>query len=213
MNPLPATTVLSNIATWAITDDRLPAVVAAMLSTPTLTFERYDLGFRGQRLETTYFDSKDFALRSARKQGDNYLTLRVRCYQSADQGEAYALAAKTESEKWRMELTDAQAEELLDESASIAALLPSNLLARLMELAPQGVQPIVKVCCRRYAVEDDSQRLTLDTLVRTSTGKSLPASILEFKATDRDQASPAPIEALRLSHIKLSKFMWATNWR
>jgi hypothetical protein len=204
--------MLSNIATWAITEDRLPAVVAAMLSTPTLTFERYDLGFRGQQLETTYFDSKDFSLRSARKD-DSYLTLRVRCYQSADQGEAYALAAKTESEKWRMELTSSQAEALLDESASIADLLPSNLLARLMELAPQGAQPIVKVCCRRYAVEDDSQRLTLDTLVRTSTGKTLPASILEFKATDRNQASPAPIEALRLSHIKLSKFMWATNWR
>jgi hypothetical protein len=97
--------MLSNIATWAISEDRLPAVVAAMLSTASLTFERYDMGFRGQQLETTYFDSSDFSLRSARQQGDNYLTLRVRCYQRADQGEAYALAAKTESDKWRMELT------------------------------------------------------------------------------------------------------------
>jgi hypothetical protein len=112
--PLPATALLSNRATWAVPARYLPAVAAVMLSTPSLSYEKYDLGFKGQHLKTTYFDTLNIDLVKARKQGDRYLTLRVRCYQAEGAVEAYALAGKTEAEKWRVALTPDQADAILE---------------------------------------------------------------------------------------------------
>ena len=82
------------------------------------------------------------------------------------------------------------------------------MLARLLELADNTpVKPVVCVLCRRYAVENDQDRATLDSCVRTNTGKHLPFNVLEFKSTEPDDP-PEPLAALR--PIKLSKFLWAT---
>jgi hypothetical protein len=209
---LPATALLSNQGTWAVPTCCLPAIAAAMLGTPSLGAERYDLGFRGQELKTAYFDTPDFDLRKARQDGERYLTLRLRCYQAEGREEAYALAGKTEGEKWRVALTSEQAEAILA-GEPLDPYLPANLLARLLELAPEGVAPVVEVCCRRYAVEDERSRLTLDTDVRTDTGKCLHAAVLEWKSADDSIPVPASVQALQLRPIKLSKFLWATNWR
>ena len=64
--------------------------------------------------------------------------------------------------------------------------------------------------CHRYAVEDEQDRVTLDTQVRTDTGKTLPRAVLEFKSTRPDKP-PDALTALHLRPIKLSKFLWATE--
>ena len=70
--------------------------------------------------------------------------------------------------------------------------------------------PVACVQCHCYAVEDDQDRLTLDTQVRTDTGKMLPHAVLEFKSTKPDKP-PDALTALHLRPIKLSKFLWATE--
>jgi hypothetical protein len=192
----------------------LPAVAEAMLR--ALPPETYDPAFAGQRLETTYFDTSDFDLRKARRRGKKYLTLRLRCYApvgGVSGEELYALSAKTEAEKFRKELPTGLAEAILAGTAPIEGQLPGHLYARLVELANGSLIPVVAVCCRRYAREDDTDRLTLDVGVHTNTGKTLPGSVLEFKSTRKGMAVPPPITALELTPLKLSKFLWATLWR
>jgi hypothetical protein len=70
------------------------------------------------------------------------------------------------------------------------------------------VKPVVCVQCRRYAVENAQDRLTLDCDIRIDTGKALPHAVLEFKSTAPDDP-PEPLAALR--PIKLSKFLWAAE--
>jgi hypothetical protein len=209
---LPLTNPRSNVATRAVATCQLPAVAVAMRD--ALPLEPFDPGFRGQDLATTYFDTADFDLLKARRKGEKYLTLRVRCYSSAG-GETYALSAKTESEKWRREISAESAEYLLRGVYSASALddlLPANLLARLQELAgDKPLTPIVTVCGRRYAVEDDRDRLTLDVDVSTDTGKSLPFGVLEFKSTEADANLAGGITALGLRPLKISKVLWATE--
>jgi hypothetical protein len=205
MQSLPATTLRSNLATWAVATDRLPGLAAVLLE--TLPAEAYDPLFMGQRLETTYFDTIDFDLRKARAKKDRYLTLRVRCYG----GQTYALSAKTESEKWRIEIEPAHADLLLAGAAQPAADLPAHLRARLMELGAETLTPVVTVRCRRYAVENERDRLTLDAAVYTDTGKCLPHGVLEFKSADKDASPPGRLPALGLRPVKLSKFLWATE--
>jgi hypothetical protein len=196
-----------NLATWAVPLECYPAVGNWM--DDLLPSEPYDPHFRGQRLETVYFDTADFALRKARRGKQRYLTLRVRCYAS-ESGDAYALSAKTESEKWRREITSGLAHRLLDETATIAEQLPAHLAARLAELAGGGVcVPVVTVCCRRYAVEDDSDRFTFDVDVHTERGKRLPYGVLEYKsfaAVERVVNLPPGLRPL-----KISKFLWSTK--
>jgi hypothetical protein len=206
----------SNLGTWAVAPDEGAAVAAAMLE--ALPREDFDPDFRGQELETTYFDTPGFALRQARRRGDRYLTLRVRCYRAAGQDEGYALSVKTECEKFRLELTPRQADDLLRDGLgpgpALAALLSAHLLARLDELAgARPLLPVVTVCARRYAVEDAQDRLTLDVGVTTDTGKCLPCGVLEFKSTDAGAGPPGRLPSLGLRPIKLSKFLWATLWR
>ncbi|HEV3259455.1 MAG TPA: hypothetical protein VG013_21495 [Gemmataceae bacterium] len=205
MQPLPTTTLRTNLGTWAVPTDRLPGVAGVLLD--ALPAEVYDPLFQGQALETTYFDTTGFDLRKARAGRDRYLTLRVRCYGTA----SYALSAKTESEKWRAEIEPARAELLLAGAASPADDLPGRLRARLLELGAEDLGPVVTVCCRRYAVEDDTDRLTLDVGVHTDAGKCLPFAVLEFKSTDTDGGPPGRLPALRLRPIKLSKFLWSTR--
>jgi hypothetical protein len=205
MPSLPATTLRSNLGTWAVPTDRLPGLAAVLLE--ALPAEAYDPLFVGQNLETTYFDTIDFDLRKARAKKDRYLTLRIRCYG----GQTYALSAKTESEKWRLEIEPAHAELLLVGAAQPSADLPAHLRARLMELGAETLTPVVTVCCRRYAVENDRDRFTLDVAVHTDTGKCLPHGVLEFKSTDTDAGSPGRLPTLCLRPIKLSKFLWATE--
>src|SRR5258707_10404976 len=99
MPAFPALDLRSNLGTWSVSANLVPAVARAM--TEAWPLETFDSGFQGQDLETTYFDTRDFALRKARNRGSKYLTLRIRCYQSSD---AYALSAKTEDAKYRLVL-------------------------------------------------------------------------------------------------------------
>jgi hypothetical protein len=206
---LPASTLRSNLGTWAVPTAWLPAVAAELLR--QLPAEPFDPRFQGQALETTYFDS-GFRLRKARRKGKRYLTLRVRCYAQANRDDAYALSAKTEAEKFRQEIDPRLAHALLSQPASQSTwtdLLPANLAARLLELLRDDVpEPIVTVCCRRYAVENAQDRLTLDVAVHTDTGRRLPYDVLEFKSTDRLAICPV---ATPLRPIKLSKFLWSTT--
>jgi hypothetical protein len=210
MPSLPTQDLRSNLATWAAPSGLAPAVARVLLD--ALPCEPFDPEFRGQELETTYFDTPGFALRQARRKGDRYLTLRIRCYQP---GEVYALSAKTESHKFRLELDSLQAEAILGgEAKLLLELLPGDLLARLLELAGEApLVPVVTVLARRYAVEDETNRLTLDLDVRTDTGKSLDTGVLGFKSTRKTAVPPAALAGLNLRPIKISKFLWATLWR
>jgi hypothetical protein len=213
VKPLPAAGLRANLGTWAVSACHLPAVAHVLHD--ALPSEPWDPHFLGQRLRTTYFDTARFALRKARRGKEHYLTLRLRCYQSPDGGELYALSAKTEADKFRVEVSPAQADQMLEGSdggAALAALLPANLLARLQDLAgDEPLGPIVTVSCRRYAVEDPEDRFTLDVEVHTDTGKRLGPAILEFKSTSSAAVPPAPLLAVGLRPIKLSKFLWATR--
>jgi hypothetical protein len=205
---LPAPPLRTNRATWAVPIGRLPAVSHVLHD--VLPNEPYDPHWQGQDLWTTYLDTPGFALRRARRKGDRYLTLRLRCYR----GETYALSAKTEGAKWRREVAPAQAEAILAGADPTwpDALLPAHLQARLLDLADGAdLGPVAAVCCRRYAVEDDQDRLTLDVDVRTDAGKALPFAVLEFKSADPDAGPPSLLGGLCLWPIKLSKFLWATE--
>lgn len=215
MNDLPTQDLRSNRATWAVPLVGVPALTSVMLD--SLPPEPYDPAFRGQALETTYFDTPDFRLRQARRRGDRYLTLRIRCYQAPGAAERYALSAKTEDQKVRMMIDPDRAEQLLQNgpiTRRLAALLPADLLARLLGLiGDRPLVPIVTVCARRYAVEDEVDRLTLDLAVHTDSGKCLDAGVLEFKSTAPDALPPGPLAGLSLRPIKISKFLWSTTWR
>jgi hypothetical protein len=216
MPPLPAHDLRGNLGTWAVPPGQVPAVARALVA--ALPPESFDPDFHGQALETTYFDTPHFRLRKARRRGKRYVTLRLRCYRGPG-GDAHALSAKTEAGKFRQEISPELAEVLRAQGFTSPALqlggvLPGDLLARLLALIDQEpLLPVVAVCARRYAVEDDRDRLTLDLDVATDTGKRLPTGVLEFKSTDRDAAPPAPLRALGLRPVKLSKFLWATLWR
>jgi hypothetical protein len=162
----------------------------------------------------TYFNTPRFKLRKARRRGDRYLTLRLRCY---GENETYALSAKTEGEKWRLEVPHTLAHALLQSYApqdALVGLLPGNFLARLQELiGDEELLPVVTVGCTRYAVENDRDRLTLDVQVRTDTGKCLGTNVLEWKSTGNDTLPPGRLASLDLRPMKLSKFLWATVWR
>ena len=213
MPDTPTQDLRSNLRTWAVPSGLVPAVTCAMAE--SYPPEAYDPAFRGQELETTYFDTPDFALRKARRRGGPYLTLRVRCYSQGEGREAYALSAKTEKEKWRTEIAPETADLLLESPSALVtqlALLPADRAARLLDLAgEQGVRPVACVGARRYAVAGPQDRLTLDVAVGTDSGKRLPFHVLEFKCTDAGSAPPGRLPALALRPIKLSKFLWATE--
>jgi len=202
-----------NIGTWAVPAVQLPAVGHFMHD--VLKNEPWDPHFLGQDLRTYYFDTRDFVLRKARHKGEQYLTLRLRCYRPLEGGpEFYALSGKTEAEKWRQEINDDVADALLANPAGLVSFLPPNLLARYQGLV--GDQPllaVVCVCCRRYAVEDNTDRYTLDVHIHTDTNKRLPFSVLEYKSADQAESPPGNLLGIGLRPIKLSKFLWATDWR
>jgi hypothetical protein len=196
--PIPTEDLRSNVGTWAVGTDRLPAVTKFMLD--ALPTEDYDQSFTGQYLCTTYFDTKDFDLRKARRKGDSYLVLRVREYP----GSVLALSAKTESEKFRVEVMSQDIDTLI-------GTLPGNLQARLMDLAgDKQLVPVVMIYATRYAVEDDEDRLTLDCETRTDAGKKLPYAVLEYKSNAKQDPN-AHLQALGLRPIKMSKFLWSTH--
>jgi hypothetical protein len=187
----------------------VPAVAAIMVD--ALPPESYDPGFNGQELATTYFDDADFDLRKARLKNDKYLTLRLRRYKAGDQ-EAYALSAKTEDTKWRVEVDAESAQFLLGTPSYLVNYLPGDLAARYLELV--GERPLLAVAtvlARRYAVEDAQDRLTLDVDVATDAGKHLPFGVLEFKSSRKDAPLPDRFLSLRLRPLKLSKFLWSTG--
>src|SRR2546430_1808841 len=112
MQPLPAEDLRRNLGTWAVADRLLPAVGNRLHD--AWPNEPFDPHFEGQRLETTYLDTADFALRKARRSGRRYLTLRVRCYEQPRTGKkTYALSAKTEGAKFRAEIAPAVAHAIL----------------------------------------------------------------------------------------------------
>ncbi len=214
MTALPTQDLRTNVGTWAVRDWQIPSLAYAL--TQALPVEKFDPSFQGQHLETTYFDTTDFKLRKARVKGDRYLTLRVRCYQPSGQpaSQMYALSAKTEFGKYRLTLESNIAEQILVNGfqQQFWNQLPSDLIARLMDLAGEDVPvPVVTVCFQRYAVESDTDRLTLDIDVDTDHGKQLPFNVLEYKTAsgDRLRAAGQP-EVATLRPIKLSKFLWST---
>jgi hypothetical protein len=213
--PLPATDLRSNVGTWAVSSEQLPALTRQMLD--VLSQEKFDPEFRGQYLQTTYFDTKSFALRKARVKGKKYVTLRIRCYApvayaSGSEGGVYAISAKTESQKFRQEIDSDYAESLLCsgiEPSSLGGILASDLIARITDLSEgECLEPVVTLCFRRYAVEDNQHRLTLDTDIKSDTGRCYPSHVLEQKSTNK---LSAPLISLPLRPIKLSKFLWATS--
>jgi hypothetical protein len=207
MKPLPTTDERSNLGTWAIPCTQVPALAQAMCE--ALPPEDYDPNFKGQDLETCYFDTQSLDLWSARCKGDQYLTLRLRCYP----GDVYALSAKTESEKFRVEIPSEQAEMILegDWPNWTDSLLPANLQTRLWMLAVgEPLCVAVCICCTRYARESKSDRLTLDVGVHTDRGKCLPYGVLEYKSTDLEATTPpGRLGRLGLRPLKLSKFKWS----
>jgi hypothetical protein len=221
MNDLPATDMRRNVLTLAISPCELPAVAYRM--TQLLPAEQYDRTFKGQHLETTYFDTAAFDLRAARLK-KKYLTLRIRCYRARQSGTAYrpedsytyALSAKTQDQKYRRELPSADAEYYLTNGIQpdeLGKVLPGDLLARAIDLLDgEPLLPIVRIDFTRYAVESETDRLTLDTEIKTNTGKVFPTNILEAKTTDGGAKSLPEIEALPYPRVKLSKFLWATAY-
>ena len=209
MNDLPTQDLRSNLLTLAVPPCLAPAVAQVMLD--SYPIEPFDPGFRGQALETTYFDTPGSRLRRARHAGKKYLTLRVRKYPRG----VYALSAKTEDQKFRIEVSPNVAEDLLGANmSSLARFLPGDLLSRLLELTGDDpLVPVVTVRATRYAVEDDQDRITFDLDIATDTGKRLPAGILEFKSTRLDAPPPDFVTRLGLRPIKISKFLWAMLWR
>jgi hypothetical protein len=214
---LPTTDLRQNVLTLAIPNDRLPAVAGVMRR--ILPAEEFDPGFEGQYLQTSYFDTRDFQLRKARLHADKYCTIRIRYYVPAERPGlhpprgAYALAAKTEKEKYRQEIEPDLAEILIRRGFPDYGPFPGHLRARLIELTGgDRLIPLVTVCFTRYAVEDETDRITVDCDIRTSNGKVFPTNVLENKTTSRP-AEPRPeLLALGCAPIKLSKFLWATTY-
>jgi hypothetical protein len=212
--PLPAPDLRTNRGTWSLPNHTLPALGAIFCN--NWNTEQFDRELLGQFLETYYLDTDKLQLRKARKQGDRYLTLRIRCYSPAKRvfptDDAYALSAKTEDQKFRLPIPEDAAHRILDgDIDALAPLLPPELLARFLELTDASpVTTATKVMCRRYAVEDDQDRLTLDTNVRTAAGKRMDLNVLEFKSV-KPKLMPMSLANLMLSPIKLSKFLWATE--
>jgi hypothetical protein len=217
MPTLPTTDLRQNVLTLAVPSERLPAVGAAMrrLFPP----EDYDPDFQGQYLQTTYFDTPDFALRKARLNKGKYLTIRIRCYAPTQApgrnypNGIYALSLKTESGKYRTDLPPDQAEAFLQNKLALDELhIPADLLARLLDLnRDQDLIPVVTVCFTRYAVESSTDRLTLDTNITSSVGKLFWTNVLEVKTTAKPYEPPFEVTRWKLSPIKLSKFLWATS--
>src|SRR5262249_44872969 len=144
--------------------------------------------------------------------GKKYLTLRIRCYGNST-GKVYALSVKTEDQKWRAEIDADLAEFALAQGFDPRAFdLPADLVARLQALAgDEPFEPVVTIGACRFSVEDERDRLTLDTAVGTDTGKRLPFGVLEFKSTAGDATPPQELRALGLRRVKISKFLWATE--
>jgi hypothetical protein len=70
---------------------------------------------------------------------------------------------------------------------------------------------VVTVCCRRYAVEDDQDRHTLDCCVYTDRADHLGYGVLEYKSTQPDATPPGRLARLGLRPLKLSKYLWETE--
>jgi hypothetical protein len=67
---------------------------------------------------------------------------------------------------------------------------------------------VVSVFCRRYAAEDDQDRLTLDCCVYTDRHKHLSYGVPEYKSPNRKPAPPGRLTRLGLRRLKLSIFLW-----
>lgn len=209
MTPLPAKDLRSNIATWAVPTSYLPSVAKVMLD--LLPTESFDPDFQGQALTTTYFDSRNFDLYKARARKSRYIVVRIRHYQPSD---TYALSTKTEDQKLRVEIEKATAELILRFGLPYPGaydLLPADLQARTTAIVADGpLVPITTVRFCRHAVEDKTNRLTLDSRVATDHGKTLTANVLEQKSTARNSQPYSEFQALGLQPIKLSKFLWSS---
>jgi hypothetical protein len=212
MQPLPTADLRSNICTCVVTDGQLPMVAAAMLE--AFPAESYDPRFLGQGLDTTYFDTPKLHLRTIRAKKSQYLTIRLRRYHFAPNKRLFALSIKTEAEKWREEIAPGVAASIFRDPVFLLDHIPGRFRARLASLGIDELCPVVSVQCRRYAVEDEQNRLTLDVGVRSSRGKKLGFNVLEFKAIPSETSVidlPPRIQQCQLQPLKLSKFLWATD--
>jgi hypothetical protein len=224
---LPTTDLRQNVLTLAIPSDRLPAVAYTMRT--LLPAEEYDPSFDGQFLQTTYFDTWSGDLRKARLDKERYCTIRIRAYApttrpgappSAGPDSAYAISAKTEEEKYREELEPALAEQIIRRGFALSgggnapeSPFPAHITARLLELTDgEPIIPAVTVCFTRYAVENHTDRITLDCDIRTSTGKVFPTNVLENKTTGKPPRPIPELVDMGYNPVKLSKFLWATTY-
>lgn len=195
---------------YAVPTEQLPWVAKLMLNVPGLSLEKYDPLFQGQVLHTYYLDTPEFDLRKARAEKEIYITLRVRCYHSF-LGKDYALDAKTDKGKWKGVLSEEQAQGLIDNTLVVQGLLPGDLQAKLLSITQESLLPVVKIHSKRYAVENEVDRITLDTNVYSDTGKILPCSVLEWKSMGGDPA-PLAVKNAGLRPMKMSKYLWSTNY-
>ena len=118
--------------------------------------------------------------------------------------------------KFRTELSPTIAEATLTNPAALHALLqttpPPDHMARLLALADDALlAPVVTVCATRFAVENETNRFTLDLDVSTDMKKTLAVGVLESKTTAPSSLVLDWPGLLGLRTIKLSKFMWATE--
>ena len=210
---LPAQELRRNAATWGVAALQMPAIGSVMHD--LAPNEIYDPRFLGQDLSTYYFDTPGRDLTRARRKGNRYLTLRLRHYQPCDGSpDAWSLSAKTENGKWRIPLDEDSARAIQQNllPAWPRIWLPGDLLARLQELAPDPDSLVVciRICCRRYAVEDAINRYTLDVGLQTDLGRMMSHGVLEFKSNADQPMVPMMVTRLQLRPIRLSKFKWAT---
>jgi hypothetical protein len=208
MADLPATDLRKNVLTLAVPNDALPRIGCLMRS--LLPAEEYDPTFAGQQLATTYLDTATLALRKARLKKKRYCTVRVRRYRA----DCYALSVKTEDGKYRVEIDPDVAEDIIRNGTDPElGQLPGDLLARLLELTDGEVlMPVAMVWLTRFAVEDATDRLTLDVSICSNTGKDFPTNILENKTLAVPAKPIARLTTLGLAPVKLSKFLWATTY-
>jgi hypothetical protein len=61
-------------------------------------------------------------------------------------------------------------------------------------------------------VESTTDRLTLDTEIRTSNGKVFPTNVLEVKTTTKPYEPMPEVTRWGFSPIRQSKFLWATSY-
>lgn len=195
------------VAKYRVAACCVPALAGIMLE--HLDADEYDPTFRGQVIESTYFDTPTAALLNAKQAHVSYVVLRLRSYPDG----SHFLEAKSGSAKYRAPLTEDQAAGLtggIDPLPLVAELLPDVAEQLATLVTGQALAPCSTVTYRRYARETGGTRMTLDTVIRTAGGKAYPDAVLEIKREGPGPQVP-DLSGLMVTPIDLSKFVWSVE--